>query len=101
MAVSTISRTAVFDSPKKNRGLRMIAGASLVNLVNSSAGPQTVFHGAPTPGGFTYADLTSSNSIGMSRFVYTLSRQNLTRPRPYSFQASTKISNGTRCDPVG
>jgi hypothetical protein len=65
---------------KKNRGLRAITGAILANSLKSNAGAQTVFHGDPAPGGFEYADMIASKSMGMSRFVYTLSRQNLTRP---------------------
>src|SRR5258708_33561972 len=79
-AMSMRSRTAVFDIRKKNRGLRMITGAILANSLRNRAGAQTVFQGAPAPGGFEYADLIASKSIGMSRFVYTLSRQNLTHP---------------------
>src|SRR5258706_12816535 len=78
-AMSTRSRTAVFDIRKKNRGLRMITGTILANSLKSCAGAQTVFQGAPAPGGVRYADLTASKLIGINLFVYMLIRQNLTR----------------------
>jgi hypothetical protein len=58
----------------------MIMGPILENSSNNRVGAYTVFQGAFAPGGFKYADMIESKSIGISCFVYTLSRQNLTRP---------------------
>jgi hypothetical protein len=58
----------------------MIKRSMLENSLQDRAGSQTVFHGASAPGGIKYADMMASKPIGLNRLVYTLSRQNLTRP---------------------
>ena len=47
----------------------MITGGRLENSLKTRAGSQTVFHGAPAPGGFKYAEMTASNPTGLNCLV--------------------------------